>query len=420
MGKGAKAAGPERLWHIHGKAYDLEPWRKSHPGGHHLLDITRGTDCTELFESYHAPSFKERWIRDTLAKYAVDDAEPKHTTYEWDATPVYDDLKVVVRTYRRAHGIKATDSWSAVAWILLWAVIHFTSLVCWVAGWGGLENAAVLGLSIWFWSGSMVHDGTHFALTYDSHLSEWLGWLGGFMFCLPSTWLKQHVTAHHVHTNTLHRDPDCHHYKKLMKTHPEDTDSGHYLTWLQPIAPIFTQWVPPLLETMFELVSNNRFSGIKDPVVWARGEKGFLIVQWLLLWGSIAAVGYHHSLLHMATPFIVVSIVYYAFSQVSHVNAGSFKCPPSREWVVTQINTAQGDYAITSRFWSMFSVGLSNQALHHSFPSIHPCHYPALSHLIKPVFLKHGMQTSGWTNSYLDSLYAHVQHLRAINNPKAT
>ena len=40
----------------------------------------------------------------------VDGAEPSTTTYEWGATPVYDDLKSVVRAYRRRHGIKATDS----------------------------------------------------------------------------------------------------------------------------------------------------------------------------------------------------------------------------------------------------------------------------------------------------------------------
>ena len=43
---------------IHGQAYDLTEWLPRHPGGAYLLEITRGTDCTELFESYHAPSLK--------------------------------------------------------------------------------------------------------------------------------------------------------------------------------------------------------------------------------------------------------------------------------------------------------------------------------------------------------------------------
>jgi cytochrome b involved in lipid metabolism len=44
---------PSKLWLIHGKYYDLEPFMKEHPGGRRFLEQSRGRDCTELFESIH-------------------------------------------------------------------------------------------------------------------------------------------------------------------------------------------------------------------------------------------------------------------------------------------------------------------------------------------------------------------------------
>ena len=38
--------------------------------------------------------------------------------------------------------------------------------------------------------------------------------------------------------------------------------------------------------------------------------------------------------------------------------------------------------------------GLHNQSLHHLLPSVHPCHYPALSVLLKPVFVRHHLVTT--------------------------
>lgn len=41
-------------WVVHGRAYDLTAVMRTHPGGAWILELTRGTDVTALFESYHA------------------------------------------------------------------------------------------------------------------------------------------------------------------------------------------------------------------------------------------------------------------------------------------------------------------------------------------------------------------------------
>lgn len=43
----------EGLWRIHDKLYDLINFVRRHPGGADWLELTQGTDITELFETHH-------------------------------------------------------------------------------------------------------------------------------------------------------------------------------------------------------------------------------------------------------------------------------------------------------------------------------------------------------------------------------
>ena len=48
------------LWVVHGRRYDLAPFRESHPGGATALDLCRGSDATRLFEQFHVMNDKHR------------------------------------------------------------------------------------------------------------------------------------------------------------------------------------------------------------------------------------------------------------------------------------------------------------------------------------------------------------------------
>jgi sphingolipid 8-(E/Z)-desaturase len=406
------------LWYIHGKAYDLKDWIHEHPGGDYILKISRGTDCTELFEMYHSASLKDRFISTSLQKFQVQTKTSlTTTTYEWNKTPLYDDMKRVVHAYRRQHGVKGTDSSLALVWSMCWGLIHYYTGLQWMLGQGGISNAFMLGLSIWFWCANHLHNGTHYAVFYDTQLNEWCGWLGGWLFCLPSAWVRQHVVGHHVHTNTPLKDPDLYHYERLWYTTPQTSADEQTPTYwfLFFLAPLSTQWYPSLKGSI-RLLRKNKWKGTHVETVWAPGEKMRLRIQWICLILLLLFVGLRTTnMAVMTTPFLVVSILYYAFSQVSHINGDSFKTPKSREWVAHQIATTRGDYAYDSLFWNLLSIGLNNQAFHHCFPTVHPCHFPALSHLLKPVFEKHGLPMHGWQQSYWQSLSHHVDHLRKRN-----
>jgi hypothetical protein len=48
-GKRVDDAVPPHLWRVHDELYDLAEFK--HPGGDHWLELTKGTDITELFET---------------------------------------------------------------------------------------------------------------------------------------------------------------------------------------------------------------------------------------------------------------------------------------------------------------------------------------------------------------------------------
>ena len=406
------------LWYIHGKPYGLLPWLDRHPGGRYLLEISRGKDCTELFEMYHAPSLINSAIMRKLGSFAVCHDHVTETRHDWSDTPVYDDLRAVVREYRMHNGIKATDGgMQVVAWYLFWGFIHYMSLFWWVTGQGGWQTGALLGLSIWYWSTDIMHQGTHYALVYERAWSEWIGWVGGWLFMLPSGWIRQHVMGHHVHTNVPSKDPDVHHWDRFWNVHPENDPICKFgvKTIFQVLAaPFFTQWKPQFVNNL-RLIRSGKFKGTATEAIWASSEWGSAALLWVSLVSLVVHISYYYGLTHAARPFLVVSLIYYLFSQVSHISTNCFPAKQPREWAVAQIMACQGDYAYTSQIWNLLSVGLNNQMVHHLFPSVHQCHYPALSELFNPVFAKHGLPTSAWNKPYWKSLRDHIEHLLLVN-----
>lgn len=171
----------------------------------------------------------------------------------------------------------------------------------------------------------------------------------------------------------------------------------------------------PQFEGTWRLLRNNQWKGVDGVVVWAPKEKSRLAAQWALLTLLTLSVGWQASVAVMVVPFGVVGLIFYAFSQVSHINSDSFLPPQTKEWAAHQIATTRGDCAYESLLWNRVSGGNNNQAFHHCFPTVHPCHFPALSRLLRPVFVKHGLPLHGWEQSYWESLSSHIGHLYKLN-----
>lgn len=410
--------GLDSLWVIHGKAYDLSEWSCDHPGGAFMIDVSKGTDCSVLFESYHATTAKP--VHKMLSRWYVRDLASPNPDYEWNSTPVFDDLKAVVASYQARHGIKMTKP--VLVWYLMWLVVHVTTLYRWTTGSNDWSNTLLFGVSLWFGPVDVLHCGTHFALT-SPELSWNVGCLFGWLFHIPSAWIRQHVLGHHLHTNAFEKDPDLSHFHRIGRVHglgwrvsPEAETHPMYRFWFMILFPVMclTSIAPMLFESM-DLLTTSIYPGSPKPTTWVPGERK----QTFMVWGAVVMLLLTRALLfgftHMIMPFFVLGCTYYTFSQVSHVNPKSFEQPSSREWAVSQIYACQGDYHSGSMLWSFISIGLNAQTVHHLFPTVHPVHYPALVMAFKPVFAKHNLPVGPYKQTFLSSVWAHLSHVYSMN-----
>jgi len=82
----------ENLWRVHDKLYNLEKFMKNHPGGPLWIEMTRGTDITEAFETSHVVNVS--LVEQTLSKYYVGDAKhPRNSPYTFKEDGFFKTLK---------------------------------------------------------------------------------------------------------------------------------------------------------------------------------------------------------------------------------------------------------------------------------------------------------------------------------------
>ncbi|XP_053691766.1 cytochrome b5-related protein-like [Sabethes cyaneus] len=137
--------GAEGLWRIHDTLYDLTEFVDRHPGGAEWLQMTKGTDITEAFETHHLtnkaanilPSYKVRAAR-----------EVRNIKLTFDETGFYRTLKRRVagklnsldQTPKRRSEI-IQDALLATSFLLAFLAVKFNSLlvattcglaICWV------------------------------------------------------------------------------------------------------------------------------------------------------------------------------------------------------------------------------------------------------------------------------------------------
>ena len=64
---------PPTFWCVHDKLYDLTNFVDAHPGGKDWIELTQGTDVTDLFETHHLDEKKTLAV---LRKFEVSNLHP--------------------------------------------------------------------------------------------------------------------------------------------------------------------------------------------------------------------------------------------------------------------------------------------------------------------------------------------------------
>lgn len=188
----------KKLWRIHDKDYDLSSFQ--HPGGQEWIELTRGSDITELVESSH-PDYDK--IKKLLPKYEVGiNKSPRNSgAFTFDENGFYSVFR------KRAHeALKACGGSGPTQQMLQ---IHDLMLCLFLALFVSLANPAFeMFTSSWL----LLAIVCAFALQSLATISHnfwhqkrnWRMYTWDFTFYSSHHWRITHAISHHSFPNTAY------------------------------------------------------------------------------------------------------------------------------------------------------------------------------------------------------------------------
>eukprot|EP01129_Flabellula_baltica_P012791 TRINITY_DN5826_c0_g1_i1.p1 TRINITY_DN5826_c0_g1~~TRINITY_DN5826_c0_g1_i1.p1 ORF type:complete len:528 (-),score=131.72 TRINITY_DN5826_c0_g1_i1:61-1644(-) len=393
---------------IHGVWYDLTEFE--HPGGPVALKLAKDRDATASYEMHH-PFSNEAYMKRTLEKYKLTDAEVERRglildkseadeDFVWEEEDAFrKDLVTSVKAYFQTiadeNGTTIKDAikmpWGT--WILMWVIATLAVVTYYFYCTGWVWSIFVLPWLVWMFTGRLMHDGSHFSLSRNwrfnqigTHMAPW--------YSSSSSWYVQHVIGHHAHTNIPERDPDLYHGKENWRYVP-------HVDWIPAYRRQHYLW--PLIwfgstitiSALAEIFDNVYYNGIT--LIGDRTTKYYnfwfparMIIMAILFGVPIVTVGFFQGIIFFLSTWIIMSCIFMAFTQVSHLDELCGTARLDNFWK-HQIATTS-DYSSSSSFWNVISIGLNCQAIHHSFPTVNTAHFPALYPIFKEVCGRHGVE----------------------------
>ncbi len=383
---------PDDLWFIDGHAYDLMPFIAKHPGGRDAMMLGRGTNCTELFASYHLM----RLPATTLAKYrvAVNEADPAvakllgGARFTFDDDGFYATVQKRVRAHFRALGRKSPGaSWGVQVFSLL-SILGVIALTYPAYVKGSIVGAFALGFLKAMTSVGPGHSMSHFSLFPRGRWNALVFRVGSpFLVSSWTIWSASHVRSHHVHTLTSDDLQDNYPLKRIQPEHPHRPwhRGQHLYAWLVYVLGLPLWTVQDFFLSIISLFTGTHM-GNRFPFR-ARVENvfaiGFNLVFSMLLpfyflpfWRALSVC----LLVNIASSLLVVIQIVVNHEVPETMNASIGDAPV--DWGTHQVLTSH-NYGVDSAVALHMSGGLNMQVEHHLFPGVHYTHFPAISKIVR-------------------------------------
>lgn len=339
-------------WKIYDREYDLDRFMPSHPGGEWVLQLSRDSDCTILFESYHVMVKRDK-LEKMMKCYELESsaaALPEGVPQLPPDDEMYSDLKQMVRSFFEGK----PNTFGGKPWKMNYEVALFRGVALFLGHYMvyrllflGDTRALILSpLLHWLAGSSLAHEAGHFAAFSNGTWNYWACVLGAWPLQFNSHgWMLQHTIQHHQFTDQ-HGDVDLFHFLPLARTSREHTKwdwifkyqwltmffllptvSGH-LTYAAPIdlllaRPVFTgpfdsAGVPK--EDKHEL----RYEQCQhlQSMMHVLGKPMLLELCALMTWLAfiVANVGPYKGLLYYTLLMMCQSLIFAAFTQGAHIN----------------------------------------------------------------------------------------------------
>lgn len=424
---------PSRLWEIHGKYYDLEPFLTEHPGGRRFLEQVRGIDCTAVFESTH---LHDRMPNAMLKRFYVGDKLDYVPPYSWKEDGFYNTLKRRVQAHllaeAAAQGVSRADARLAhhgtpafiARFFVIWAI--WLGLTIGAIGYGAWWCALPWG-AFAFALGGYGHEAMHSGVFKSTRANRVAALLTLDLQGLSSfVFTAMHVPLHHVYCNVKDLDPDIEVHFPLVRERPEQP-----LYWFHRLQPVYA-WILYVITL---------------PVLWVNDIVTVCIGMWFGPFGKLrrpypaeAALFAIFKVLSFSI-FYALPFVLHPWPQalgiialmmgggglavqgtfaLSHQNALAMNldgrtCTQAGDWGALQVETT-ADFQHGHWLPTTFLGGLGYQLEHHLFPTLSYSRLGAIAPIVRQTCAEFGLPYFYYPTA-AHALWAHMQFLVRMSKP---
>jgi fatty acid desaturase len=430
-----------KLWVIHGQYYDLTEWIPKHPGGSETLNLARGRDCTELFESVHALSTQN--IHALLQKYKVDTPEgyeAPQDLFTWEKNGFYDVVKKRVKEHfaNRKYDHKATVlCWLKIALIaFLWLSIAYVALAT-----GSLALLVLSGCFNAMLGFCGMHEASHYALSKRPWVNRSIHTVWNNLNLWPHfVWLRHHVYGHHSYTGVWRQDPDLVNTSNYIRKHPcspytkmHETQYVH--AWLLlGFAP--NQHLGQTVMYLRSIVKKSIFGVPYIGVNWEDFLVSFPLLALSLYMHFIFPFSFGHSTAYtvvlLFTYMTTLGIGYMTNVAPNHdtidTHHSALMTGEKRDWGIQQV-LATGNHStegLTAKIVSNLWGSMNFQIEHHLFPTVCHIHQYDVSKIVQKTckefnikYVTHSWPTALWRHGELLWLMSFSQTLAKPTRPGA-
>jgi delta11-fatty-acid desaturase len=440
-----------RIVKIHNKYYDITNF--THPGGPIAIMAANRRDATVLFESHHP--FSDRTMMDNiLKKYEMHEEREKCENYllpgekengdifDWEET-LKSDFTIEVRDKVKKHfaekaeqrgvtfseATKATPQrwceWGCFMGAAAWS--FYTMLYSQSIFWSWLNM--LLWPALYWMSGTMFHDGSHFAVSQDWRINLGIQYMYRIMVS-PYYWLHQHIIGHHPYTSVHNKDPDLTHESLFTKDIKNNRVRYNENTEWKPVHIRQEKMYYPVSSFVFLSLSLLQpleciFTNIYNKCVYivpANLKLYLFNVLDILLYLFIVFVlpfqiwTPFYAIKHAILPYYLLSIIFIFNSSVNHLHKDSVK-GQNKNWYIHQVTTSNN----FGNHWPHYytSIGLNYQIEHHLFPAVNHCHLHDIQPIVKSLCEKHSIPYHH-TGGYKEAIMGVYEHLREMGKKPVT
>lgn len=413
---------PKNLWFVAGKAYDLTAFVAKHPGGRDALLLGKGTNCTELFASYHFTAQKQARL---MARYEVpvDQTDPQavelagHSRFTFADDDFYKIVKKRVADHFRKSRTKPGAS-IAVQVLSLLAILGVVALTYPAYVRGSLVAAGALAVLRALTAVGPGHSMSHFSLFPRGRWNALVFRLGSpFLVSSWPIWSNSHVRSHHVDTLTPDDLQDNYPLKRIQPglAHRPWHRGQPVYSWI-----VYALGLPLWSLQDFVLAIKSLFTGrhlVNQISLRDRVENVIAIGLNLVL--SVALPFFFLPWKRAALVCVVVNVVSSLMVVIQIVV--NHEVPETMErssgdgvdWGRHQVLTSH-NFGVDSSIALHMSGGLNMQIEHHLFPGVHYTHFPQISKIVREACVEFQLPYN--TSSHVFEAMAKHQRLLRLNS----